>query len=303
MSAWVIPIRAGSPENWPIARDHGAWDLTKRIPIRPGDDLFFWLAPTGFVAWARASSTVRPISRGPAIPWHDRSNTRYVARVQLSTVSESIAESPRWGRVQAVLGTRLGLNRGPVQVESSNGIEYLRSLFGQAGRSPRGAQASTGAAAPDVSVPLIPVEVGYDHDQTDARRRVLSAVVQRRGQQRFRRTVLDAYGGACAITGSTAEPVLEAAHIDPYAGDHTQHVTNGLLLRSDLHTLFDLHLITTTSGGLLVVAPSLRGTEYARLERQRLRMPTLKGKHPDVAALDRHRCRCAWYATATSGRR
>jgi hypothetical protein len=114
---------------------------------------------------------------------------------------------------------------------------------------------------------------GLEHDDTDARRRVLSAVVQRRGQQRFRRIVLAAYNGACAITGSKAEPVLEAAHIDPYSGDHTQHVTNGLLLRSDLHTLFDLHLITVTAGKLVAVSPRLRGTDYAAMNRQRLKLP------------------------------
>jgi hypothetical protein len=111
--------------------------------------------------------------------------------------------------------------------------------------------------------------------------------VQRRGQQRFRRIVLAAYNGACAITGSKAEPVLEAAHIDPYSGDHTQHVTNGLLLRSDLHTLFDLHLITVTAGKLVAVSPRLRGTDYAAMNRQRLKLP---GR---VCASARRRRACA----------
>lgn len=54
---------------------------------------------------------------------------------------------------------------------------------------------------------------------------------------------MDAYERRCAVTGCTVEAVLEAAHISPYRGDHTNDVTNGLLLRADIHTMFDCGLI------------------------------------------------------------
>ncbi|WP_200883691.1 HNH endonuclease [Archangium violaceum] len=54
-----------------------------------------------------------------------------------------------------------------------------------------------------------------------------------------------AYGGRCALTDCEEPRVLEAAHIFPYHGPQTNHVTNGLLLRADLHVLFDLGLLRT----------------------------------------------------------
>jgi hypothetical protein len=73
--------------------------------------------------------------------------------------------------------------------------------------------------------------------QDDARARVLREVVQRRGQQKFRKALIAAYGGRCAISGCPVTPLLEAAHITPYLGPDTNSITNGLLLRADLHTL------------------------------------------------------------------
>jgi len=66
----------------------------------------------------------------------------------------------------------------------------------------------------------------------------------RLGQGAFRIAVTEAYNKRCAITGEKTLPVLEAAHIKPYS-DNGPHLTeNGLLLRSDLHTLFDDGYIT-----------------------------------------------------------
>ncbi|MBE2321408.1 HNH endonuclease, partial [Solirubrobacter sp. CPCC 204708] len=84
----------------------------------------------------------------------------------------------------------------------------------------------------------------------------LTAVAQRRGQSTFRNQLLEAYDLRCAITGSNAVAVLEAAHICPYRGDHTNRVDNGLLLRADIHTLFDLGLIWVTPEHHITVAPS-----------------------------------------------
>ena len=66
------------------------------------------------------------------------------------------------------------------------------------------------------------------------------------GQGIFRVSVLDACDRACAVTGEHSLPVLEAAHIMPYADGGTHDVTNGLLLRSDIHRLFDLGYVTVT---------------------------------------------------------
>lgn len=68
----------------------------------------------------------------------------------------------------------------------------------------------------------------------------------RLGQGAFRVMVTDAYERRCAITGERTLPVLDAAHIRPYSESGPHQVSNGLLLRSDIHTLFDRGYITVT---------------------------------------------------------
>jgi putative restriction endonuclease len=79
----------------------------------------------------------------------------------------------------------------------------------------------------------------------DADRAARRAWVERRlGRGTFRSRVTDAYGRRCAVTGERTLPVLEAAHIQPYAQHGPNRVDHGLLLRSDLHRLFDRGLVT-----------------------------------------------------------
>ncbi len=71
----------------------------------------------------------------------------------------------------------------------------------------------------------------------------------------------------CAVTGEKTLPVLEAAHIRPYASQGPHRVSNGILLRSDLHKLFDVGYVTVTPDLKLEVSPRLReewhnGREY-----------------------------------------
>ncbi len=72
---------------------------------------------------------------------------------------------------------------------------------------------------------------------------VLREVKRRIGQSDFRQTLIRAYGSRCAVTDCDVLDVLEAAHIDAYAGVHSNHPGNGLLLRADIHALFDADLI------------------------------------------------------------
>ena len=77
----------------------------------------------------------------------------------------------------------------------------------------------------------------------DRREVVLSQIRARRGQHSFRELLRKQYGDRCVITGCRTPGVLEAAHISPYLGEKDNDATNGLLLRADVHTLFDLHLL------------------------------------------------------------
>ena len=127
-------------------------------------------------------------------------------------------------------------------------------------------------------------------DVEDARTRKLAAIVQRQGQPRFRKDLIEAYDGKCAITGCNSLEVLEAAHICPYMGEATNSVRNGLLLRSDIHTLFDRGLIAIdTSDWTVLVDSQLESTEYVKFRGQPLKCPANDQFWPNVIALNFHK--------------
>jgi putative restriction endonuclease len=89
----------------------------------------------------------------------------------------------------------------------------------------------------------------------------------RLGQGAFRVLVTEAYDRRCAVTGERTLPVLEAAHIKPYSAAGPHLVANGLLLRSDFHTLFDDGYLTVTEDLLVQVSSKIKerfenGREY-----------------------------------------
>jgi hypothetical protein len=115
----------------------------------------------------------------------------------------------------------------------------------------------------------------FDPEQiVDERERVAAVVTQRRGQAQFREKLLEMYEYQCAITGCDAVDALEAAHIVPYKGDKTHHVSNGVILRADLHVLFDLDLLTIDPTSLVIqLASQLMSTTYQELAGTKLREP------------------------------
>ncbi|MFT9027245.1 HNH endonuclease [Acetobacter indonesiensis] len=122
----------------------------------------------------------------------------------------------------------------------------------------------------------------------DGRRKVLAEVARRQGQAKFRRNLLKIYEGACAISGYNVADVLEAAHIVPYLGQQTNHVTNGILLRADIHTLFDLGLMRIIPDTHeVVVSPALAQSAYQAFNGTILRLPSEKRNHPSMPALQR----------------
>jgi len=68
----------------------------------------------------------------------------------------------------------------------------------------------------------------------------------RLGQGAFRVVVTDSYSRRCAVTGERTLPALDAAHIRPYADGGEHEACNGLLLRRDIHSLFDAGYVTVT---------------------------------------------------------
>jgi HNH endonuclease len=118
-------------------------------------------------------------------------------------------------------------------------------------------------------------------------------VQPRLGQATFRIAVLDAYGRACAVTGEHSLPALEAAHIRSYAQDGPHEVRNGVLLRADLHRLFDTGYVTVTPELRLEVGSRLRrdyknGRSYYPLHGASVRVPGPADHRPDKVFLEWH---------------
>ena len=120
----------------------------------------------------------------------------------------------------------------------------------------------------------------------------------RLGQGGFRVLVLDEYGRQCSITGERTLPVLEAAHIQPYSEYGPHEVSNGVLLRSDLHTLFDKGYMTITNDLRVEVSKRIRGEfsngrDYYTLHGQKLKIvPSDSSHRPSVTFLEWHYNNC-----------
>lgn len=145
------------------------------------------------------------------------------------------------------------------------------------------------AAAVQASKPLA-VASGVD---TVARYGDPRSVQPRLGQGTFRIAVLEAYGRACAVTGEHSLPAIEAAHIRSYSLDGPHEIRNGLLLRADLHRLFDTGYVTVTPELCLEVSPRLReeyknGRSYYPLHGSRLEVPNVAVHRPDQQFLEWH---------------
>lgn len=138
--------------------------------------------------------------------------------------------------------------------------------------------------------------LGQDKNLWEEEHRYGSPFLQqsRLGQGAFRALVLDAYERRCALTGETTVPVLEAAHIKPYAEAGSHHISNGLLLRSDFHKLFDVGLVTIDPDFRIRISPRIRdqwfnGKAYYRLDGQQLvSLPHQPHDLPDREALRWH---------------
>lgn len=130
---------------------------------------------------------------------------------------------------------------------------------------------------------------------SDGRDIILRAIVQRRGQHNFRSKLLVAYGFCCCVTEETSIQVLEAAHILPYKGEVTNHIQNGLILRSDIHTLFDLRLLSINPDNYtIVVSPEFKSSSYANFAGNCIRIPEKEDERPSQEALKKHRESCAF---------
>ena len=120
-----------------------------------------------------------------------------------------------------------------------------------------------------------------------------TTVLPRLGQGSFRLIVTDSYNKRCAFTNSPVLHVLEAAHIRPYGLGGTHAPTNGLLIRQDLHTLFDRGYMTVTPDRHIEVSSRIKqefenGKEYYALHGKLIRLPQMSDRQPSAEFLEWH---------------
>jgi putative restriction endonuclease len=115
----------------------------------------------------------------------------------------------------------------------------------------------------------------------------------RLGQGAFRIAVIETYARQCAITDAKVLPALDAAHIRPYAEGGLHVKSNGILLRKDIHGVFDAGYATVDQDYRLVVSSKVKdvfdnGNEYRRLHGQKLRLPARRDDWPSLEFLRWH---------------
>lgn len=124
----------------------------------------------------------------------------------------------------------------------------------------------------------------YIPNDRDDRQTVSMQIKARRGQQGFRSGLKRRYGPICQVTGCSLFDIVEAAHIGPYRGEKDNWVDNGLLLRADIHTLFDLNLIGIHPESLKICCANVVKREYAGTVKNRL--ICRNGRRPSQKALE-----------------
>lgn len=121
---------------------------------------------------------------------------------------------------------------------------------------------------------------------------VLSKV--RVGQGAFRVLITDAYQRRCSITGEKTLPVLESAHIRSYSENGPHSISNGILLRSDVHKLFDNGYLTITTDFKIEVSKRIKeefsnGKEYYQYHgRDLITLPANLSERPDKQYIEWH---------------
>jgi len=135
--------------------------------------------------------------------------------------------------------------------------------------------------------------LSYEMSEVQARYGAPTLVTPRLGQGAFRVAVTEAYGRQCAVTGGKVLPALDAAHIRPYGegGFHTK--PNGILLRKDIHSVFDAGYATVDDNFRFLVSKKVKevfnnGEEYLRLDGTILRLPARKLDWPSPEFLQWH---------------
>ena len=285
-TAWIIAIDRENPEHWRIACENSFWDMTSRREIRADDVVYFWQSGASLVGSVRVVNDVYETPRGEVLPWKidDAKRNSYRFRFNFVVEHPTSAGHPAGSELKEHAGAA-GLHTKP-HITDPEAMRWLEAQV--VGRDLR-----MDPVWSTEEVNLLP----RADMEADNRVRVPADVVRRQGSGPFRANAVRAYGARCAVTGTDVLPILEAAHIMGYTGPHTNDVTNSMLLRSDIHTLFDLHLLTVDANYVVHLAPDVqKSPAYADLRGRPLSLPADPAARPAVEWLRAHNEKCSsWY--------
>lgn len=181
-------------------------------------------------------------------------------------------------------------------LDELNGVTQVADEAETDSRFPRGLEVA--APPPPATQPTAEEETEAETEQQENEQEeapkpvrdavVLASIQSRRGQQKFRATLLDAYSSKCAVTGCNTVHVLEAAHIIPHSEQASYSVNAGILLRADIHTLFDLFLLSIEpESGRVVVADDCK-PGYGEFHGIAVKFPASPSELPDPGLLMIH---------------
>ena len=133
------------------------------------------------------------------------------------------------------------------------------------------------------------IEFSEDANNEVKRLKRLAKMARRPQQKKFSEELRAAYEGKCAISGCHVGAALQAAHIQTSSGSDNNSITNGILLRADIHALFDAFLLTLSADGeKLQISPKLDDRSYRWLRNAKVRRPE-HGKAPSKENIEAHR--------------
>lgn len=288
-SQWWGNSKSGDSHTWAHAWRAAGWKVGQldlklqkvvfqRTKVRSGAGLTNWEKAAAALSTLGGSATAGEIHDQLVKTYGDFDNEN----VRKDLVMMSVNDEGRFA--YRAWKTRKGVaasNLDRVFAGAGTGRKRLYELFDPARHGVWEVYAKPGGGPglrPALSVSEAAAEaagaaVEYDpKDKAEGKSYALRAIAVRRGAPKFRKDLLAAYGERCCVSGCRVDAVLEAAHIRPYDGVETNHVTNGLLIRADLHTLFDLGLFVIDPKALCIdLHPKLRSApEYQHLHGKKI---------------------------------
>ena len=238
-----------------------------------GDEILVYAKSYGLVGYAKMDKDKESAYRNVDNPIKSLNNPidhSHIMKLKYIRWEKDVEKAITYENICSTLRYEPGLRRWAFIKCKAKEYDYIQDLIEMLPK-----------AKPVVSPPVLPPPKGKDkktykdfgdapNDDSDELQQFAARV--RRGQPKFRETLLKAYEYKCSISGHGPKEVLEAVHIEPHAKTGINELDNGLLMRCDLHSLFDANLLRVNPRDLSVsIDSSLKKTPYWEFQGKNIR--------------------------------